>query len=142
MSLEISARRGKLVVQWTRYTSCSIAGFTLLGVVLLTELIKGSDFSPYILHSNEIINRGLACARMQSIKRSGHLCPRCMNTSDKNISSKHDTLRRNVTTSVLGLKTVTDKKLKMFFGCLTSQQHVSVSQGWIRSDNLRAATLR
>ena len=30
----------------------------------------------------------------------------------------------------------------LFVGCLTSQQHASVSQGWICTDILRAATLR
>ena len=30
----------------------------------------------------------------------------------------------------------------LLVGCLTSQQHASVSQGWICSDNFTAATLR
>ena len=33
-------------------------------------------------------------------------------------------------------------RICMLVGCLMSQQHASVSQGWICSDNLCAATLR
>ena len=40
------------------------------------------------------------------------------------------------------LPTKDDTGVCLFVGCLTSQQHASVSQGWICSDNARTATLR
>ena len=67
----------------------------------------GSDSIPLKTFWDESINQGLVFAHMHSIaqtKKSGHLCPKQVNASDKNISSMHHPQRRNLTTSMVGLK--------------------------------------
>ena len=56
---------------------------------------------------DESINRGLVCAYMHSIKRTWHSCPKWVNAGNENTPSIHHPRRRNMTTSMVGLKTVT-----------------------------------
>ena len=116
------------------------------------------------------------CISSHGLKRSWRSCPRRVNAGNKNTPSTHHPRRRNVTTLMVGLKTVTHAKISpkngepqryswgtqkkkkktpgglsilwcltsisrdgfvclLFVGCLTSQQHASVSQGRICTDN-------
>ena len=65
-----------------------------------------TPFPPKLL--DESINQGLVCAHMRSITQTQKIltliCPRRVNASNKNTSSMHHPRRRNVTTSVVGLK--------------------------------------
>ena len=44
------------------------------------------------------------CIPSRGVKRSWHLCPRRVNAGNKNTPSMHHPRRRNVTTSMVGLK--------------------------------------
>ena len=78
--------------------------------------------------SDESINWGLVCPCMHSItqlKRFWHWCPWQVNASNTFTPSRHhSTSSRHRPWSFV-----------LFVGCLSSQQHVSVSQGRICTDN-------
>ena len=48
----------------------------------------------------------LTCIQLHGLKRSWHSCPRQVNASNKNTPSMHHPQRRNVTTSMVGLRNV------------------------------------
>ena len=97
------------------------------------------------------------CISWHGLKRSWRSYPRQVNAGNKNTPSMHHLRRWNVTTSVVGLrnghirKNLTSPKMVnprhvggehrrtrrmlLLVGCLMSQQHASVSQGRICSDN-------
>ena len=52
-----------------------------------------------------------ACIPSHGLKRSWHSCPRPVNDGNKITPSMHHPQRRNVTTSMVGLKTVTYAKI-------------------------------
>ena len=51
------------------------------------------------------------CIPLHRLKRSWHLCPRWVNAGNRNKPSMHHTQRRNVATSMVGLKMVTYAKI-------------------------------
>ena len=66
--------------------------------------------------SDESINRGLVCAHMHFIAQTQKIltsCPRRVNAGNKNTPSLHHPQRQNVTTSMVGLKTVTYAKFSL-----------------------------
>ena len=67
----------------------------------------GSDSIPSKTLSDESTNRSLVCAHMHSVaqtKKSWRSYPRQVNAGNKNTPSTHHPLRRNVTTSMVGLR--------------------------------------